>query len=68
MIEYKGYEAMQVSNFHVWIGKNDKLVCHVNCEEEKTDDELRAMVDNYIELTESGKFGEIYNENGDVEV
>ena len=68
MIEYKGYKVMQVSNFHVWIGKDNKLVCHANCEEEKTDDELRAMVDSYIELTESGKFDEIYNENEDSEV
>ena len=68
MIEHKGYEVMQVANHHVWIGKDNKLVLHANCEEEKTDDELRAMVDAYIELTESGKFDEIYNENEECEV
>lgn len=68
MIEYKGYEVMQVPNRHVWIAKDGKVVLHAHCTKLKTDDELRAMVDNYIELTESGKFDEIYNENEDSEV
>lgn len=62
MIEHKGYEVMQVANYHVWIGKDNKLVLHANFEEEKTDDELREMVDNYIELIESGNFEKLYKE------
>lgn len=68
MIQYKGYEVGQAPNHHVWITKDSRVVLHAHCTKPKTDDELRAMVDNYIELTDSGKFDEIYNENEDSEV
>lgn len=68
MIEYKGYEVRQVPNRHVWITKDSRLVLHAHCTKLMTDDELREMVDNYIELTDSGKFDEIYSENEDSEV
>lgn len=70
-VEYKGYKAGQAPNNHVWITKDEdgiaRMVCHAQCNRPMTDDELRGIVDNYIELTQSGKFDEIYNdeEEGD---
>lgn len=68
MIKYKGFEVGQAPNHHVWITKDRKMVLHSQCKEPKTEDELRKMVDFYIELTESGKFDEIYNGAEDSEV
>ena len=67
MIKYKGYEVVQAPNHHVWITKDGRRVLHAQCNKPKTEDELREMVDFYIELTESGKFDEIYNDKGDDE-
>ena len=50
MIEYKGYVVGQAPNHHVMISKDGRLVLHAQCNEPKTDDELREMVDFYIEL------------------
>ena len=61
-MEYKGYKVEQAPNYHVWVTKDGRMVLHAQCNKPKTDDELKEVVDNYIELTESGKFDEIYNE------
>ena len=66
MIEYKGYRVGQAPNHHVWITKNENgvihMVCHAQCHKPLSDDELKVIVDNYIELTQSGKFDAIYND------
>ena len=66
MINYKGYKAGQAPNHHVWITKDEgnvvNMVCHAQCSRPLTDDELKGIVDNYIELTQSGKFDAIYND------
>ena len=50
MIKYKGYEVCQASNRHIWITKDGRMVLHSQCNKPKTDDELREIVDNYIEI------------------
>lgn len=55
MISYKGYEVGQASNHHIWISKDDRAVMHAQCDKKLTDDELKEMVDNYIELKEIRK-------------
>ena len=56
MLSYKGYEITQAPNHHVWIAKDGKRVLHAQSSKPKTDDELREMVDAFIELTESNAF------------
>ena len=58
-IEYKGYTVQQSDyNHHVIISKDGKWVMHSQCDKPKTDDELRAMVDNFLLLMELIKEGE----------
>ena len=48
-IEYLGYTVSQsLSDNHVYISRNGKLVFHSESNERKTDDELRAMVRNFL--------------------
>lgn len=68
MIEYKGYKVGQASNHHVWITKDDRMVLHSQCNKPKTDDELRKMVDNYIEILSDELCEELFDEDEDSEV
>lgn len=52
MVEHKGYKVAQVPNNHVVITKDGKLVLHAQCNKTKTDDELKGVVDLYLEITE----------------
>lgn len=53
-VEHKGYTAVQSPrNHHVMIGKDGKMVYHAQCECPLTEDELRELVDYYIQRTEN---------------
>lgn len=66
-IEFKGYTAVQASNNHVMIAKDGKMVLHSQCDEKKTSGELKAMIEAYITLTESGEIDRICNEEEESE-
>lgn len=63
--EYKGYTAIQASNNHVMIAKDGKMVLHSQCDEKKTSGELKAMIEAYITLTESGQLKKLPCRVGD---
>lgn len=51
-VTYKGYTATQTNyNYHVNITKDNRCVCHATCNKRKTQDELRDMIDTYIEFS-----------------
>ena len=54
MIKYKGYQAGQAENYHLWIVKDGKAVLHAQCDKPLSDDELKEKVDAYIELMRGG--------------
>ena len=51
-IEHRGYTVEQTSNYHIWIGKKGKMVCHAQCTKKLTDDELKEYVDTLLEIIE----------------
>lgn len=52
-ITYKGYTVVQSNrNHHVMIGKDGKMVYHAAVDHRATVQELRQMVDDYLELVE----------------
>lgn len=51
-MKYKGYEAIQESNHHIWIGKDGKMICHINCDKPLTDEELKEKIETFITFVE----------------
>lgn len=59
-VEYRGYTAIQSGyNLHVMICKDGHMKMHSQCDSPMTEDGLREMIDNYLEI--SGKLAGIYD-------
>ena len=51
-MEYKGYTVLQMSNNHVHVYKDGKMVMHVPAYKKREDSELTSIVDFYLQLRE----------------
>jgi uncharacterized membrane protein (UPF0127 family) len=60
-IEHRGYINTQIGlNWHCVIMDKDGVVKHIHETKPCTDDELRKMIDDYIELSGREKLWEAY--------
>lgn len=65
LIEYKGYVVSQSSyNHHVMIAKGEHVVYHASCTKRMSKNELRKMVDWYIDFI-TNRFDAIYNDDSE---
>ena len=65
-VEYRGYTAIQSGyNLHVMICKDGHMKMHSQCDSPMTEDGLREMIDNYLEI--SGKLAGIYDDEEEPE-
>ena len=59
-VEYKGFVVSQSTfNWHVTIAKDEKIVMHSHCDKPKTEEELKEVVDTFIELNQMIEEGEL---------
>ena len=59
-VEYKGFVVTQSTfNWHIMIFKDGKRVMHSNCDQPKTEEELKEAVDTFIELNQMIEEGEL---------
>lgn len=50
-VEHKGYEVVQTDfNNHLSVYKDGRRVMHVPCDTQKTDEELKQVVEDYLVL------------------
>lgn len=61
-IEYKGFVVTQSTyNWHIMVAKDGENVMHVRCDKPKKADELKEVVDTYLELEKYLKENEVGN-------
>ena len=45
IVEHEGYVAVQSTNNHITVYKDDKMVIHSSCRVKKTEEELKAHIE-----------------------
>ena len=53
-MEYKGFKARQALDGQVWLLKDGETVFLAQCFKTKTEEDLKKMIDNYVELIQDG--------------
>ena len=53
VIKYKGYTVSQANNNHIMICKDDKMLMHISCSNELTENELKEKLNFYLYMTDT---------------